>query len=209
MWYEKLANSNQLSLETGAYAEVSGKAIFNTNGSRRYFIEKRWAEEGKVLTAIMMNPSNAAHNQTDETVDQLINVAKDQGCHALHVVNIASIIDGTSSNLKNSQFAYEMINWNFVSAAMIEADVVFLGWGVKGHLGMLEQQKSNPDLVNAFNNVSSKTYCYDVLKSGDKKFAKKPIYYVPHPRPRIEKEKYRYVSIRLITDHEFMQLFIR
>lgn len=210
MWFETLANSNQLSLETGTYAEISGKAIFNTNGTRRYFLEKRWAQEGNVLTAIMMNPSNAAHNQTDETVDQLIDVAKDQGCHALYVVNVSSIIDGTSSNLNNAQFAYETINWAFVSGAMTEANVVFLGWGMKGQLGMLEHQNSNSNLVNAFKNVSSKIYCYDVLKSKDKKFENEPpMYYVPHPRPLLEKEKYRYVPIRQITNHEFIQLFIR
>lgn len=209
LWFEQLANRNQLPFKAGTYADISGKAIFNTNGIRRYFLEKRWGQGGNILTAIMMNPSNAAHNQTDETVDQLIDVAKDQGCHALYVVNVSSIIDGTSSNLNNAQFAYEAINWTFVSGAMTEANVVFLGWGMKGQLGILEHQNSDLNLVNTFKNVSSKIYCCDVLKSMDKKYTNTPIYYVPHPRPQLEKEKYRYVPIRQITDHEFIQLFIR
>lgn len=204
-----MANSNQLSFKSGTYADISGKAVFNTNSTRRYFLEKRWAQGGNFLTAVMMNPSKAAHNQTDETVDQLIDVAKVQCCHALYVVNVSSIIDGTSSNLNNAQFAYETINWTFVSEAISEANVVFLGWGMKGQLGMLEQQNSNSNLVNAFKYVSSKIYCYDVLKSMDRKYANNPIYFVPHPRPMYEKEKYCYVLIRQIKDHEFIQLFIR
>ncbi|WP_180954699.1 DUF1643 domain-containing protein [Bacillus sp. V5-8f] len=209
MWFKQLADSNQLDLESGTYADIEGKAIFNTYRTRRYFLEKRWAEEGTVLTAIMMNPSSASHDETDDSVDQLIDLAKNQGCYALHVVNISSIIDGTSNNLNNAHFAYEMINWNFISTAMTEANVIFLGWGMKGQLGMLGHQSYNSNLVNAFQNVSSKIYCYDVLKSTNKKFIKRPVYYVPHPRPQTDKEKYRDVPIRQITDLEFIQLFFR
>ena len=55
------------SLKTGTFGGIPGKAIFNTNGTRRYFLEKRWEDGGNILTAIMTNPSNAAHNQTDDT----------------------------------------------------------------------------------------------------------------------------------------------
>jgi hypothetical protein len=209
LWFVQLANSNQLSFQTGTYASISGKAVFNTSGTRRYFLEKRWAQEGNILTAIMMNPSNAAHNQTDKTVDQLIDVAKAQRCHALYVVNVSSFIDGTSSNLNNTQFACEAINWSFVTGAITEAKVVFLGWGMKGQKGMHKQQNSNSTLINAFKNALRKTYCYEVLKSMDRKYVNNPIFYVPHPRPLQRKEKYRNVPIRKIRKHEFTQLFIR
>ena len=55
------------SLITGTFGGIPGKAIFNTNGTRRYFLEKRWEDGGNILTAIMTNPSNAADNQTDDT----------------------------------------------------------------------------------------------------------------------------------------------
>ena len=207
MWYEQLANNNQLVFKEDTYSDILGKAIFNKNETRRYFLEKRWEEGDYVLTAIMMNPSKAAHNQTDDTVDQLIAVAKNQGCHALYVVNVSSTIDGSSSNLNNAHFIFESINWNFVSKAMTEANIVFLGWGVKGHRGMLKHQQINNNLVNAFKNILSKMYCYDVLKSNDKKFT--DLYYVPHPRPLFKREKYRNMPIRQISEVEFTHLFIK
>jgi len=83
----------------------------------------------------MMNLSKAAHNQTDRTVDQMIEVAITRGCNALNVVNVSSIIDGSSGNLKNAHFAFEKINWKFVSEAMTNANIIFLGWGAKGQQG--------------------------------------------------------------------------
>ncbi|MDP4107346.1 MAG: DUF1643 domain-containing protein [Bacillota bacterium] len=203
MWFEQVAISNQLSFETDTYNNILGNAVFNPNRTRRYFLEKRWAKGENILTAIMMNPSKAAHNQTDETVDQIIDVAKSQGCHALYVVNVSSIIDGSSNNLRDSHFAFEEINWTFISEAMEKAKIVFISWGLKGQQGIQEYQ------VNAFEKILSKLYCYEVVKSDNKKFTNKPMYYVPHPRPRYEQEKYRNEPIRQITELEFVQLFFR
>ncbi|WP_175251597.1 DUF1643 domain-containing protein [Bacillus paranthracis] len=209
MWFEQLANRNYLLFKEGICADIPGKAIFNKDWTRRYFLEKRWAEGGDILTALLMNPSHAAHNQTDNTVDQIIDVAKVQGCNALYVVNVSSIVDPNSNDLGNAQFDYEEINWKFVSRAITEAHVVFLGWGVKGQQGILKHQNSNSGLVNTFKNLSEKFYCYDVLKSKDKKYVNYPLYYVPHPRPIPNVNKYRNEPIRKITDQEFIQLFIR
>ncbi|BCD00031.1 hypothetical protein BC30048_2933 [Bacillus cereus] len=209
MWFEQLANRNYLLFKEGTYAGIQGKAIFNTHETRRYFLEKRWAEGGDILTAFMMNPSHAAHNQTDNTVEQIIDIAKVQGCHALYVVNVSSMVNPNSNDLDNAQFEYEEINWTFVLRAITEANVVFLGWGVKGQQGILKHQNSNSDVVNTFKNSSEKLYCYDVLKSKDKKYVNYPLYYVPHPRPIPYVNKYCNETIRKITDQEFIQLFIR
>ncbi|MFP7442926.1 DUF1643 domain-containing protein [Bacillus infantis] len=210
MWFEQLARNNHLSLKTGTYEGILGKAIFNMNGTRRYFLEKRWGDGENILTAVLMNPSNAAHNQTDDTVDQLIDVAKVQlGYDGLHVVNVSSIIDGSSSNVNSDQFAYESINWAFISEAISCGQAIFLGWGMKGQKGIIKQQNSQSEIINVFRNASNKLYAYEVLKSEDKKLIKNPIYYVPHPRPIFEKEKYSEHHIQPITALEFTRIFVR
>ncbi|WP_017689850.1 DUF1643 domain-containing protein [Paenibacillus sp. PAMC 26794] len=195
MLFAQLANKYQLHFKSGSINEIPGVAIFNTSCTNRYFLEKRWEQGGNILTAIMMNPSRASHDETDKTVDQLISVAKMQNCHALFVVNISSHIQGTSSKTKNSHFDYEAINWLFVANAILEAKVVFLGWGMKGQNGINKQQKLYPAIVKTFEASIDKLYSYEVLKSLDKKFIKNPLYYVPHPRPQRQKDKYKNTSI--------------
>lgn len=48
---QQTSKNNQLSFKVGTYTDISGKAIFNTNDKRRYFLEKRWGLGGKILTA--------------------------------------------------------------------------------------------------------------------------------------------------------------
>lgn len=45
LWFEQLARNNKLSLKTGTYDAILGSAIFNKDGTRRYFLEKRWGME--------------------------------------------------------------------------------------------------------------------------------------------------------------------
>lgn len=209
MWYELLADEHQLVLQKGICDGIEGRAIFNANGTRRYFLEKRWSGGEHILTTIMMNPSNAAHDETDDTVDQMIGVAKNQGCHAIYVVNTSSIINGSSSKLKDSQFSFEEKNWSFISHAMTYSNVVFLGWGVKGQKGILKQIKGNSNLVDVFEQAADKLHCYEVIKSTDKKFVRNPLYFTPHPRPQGQQEKYRNYPIRRIEDLELIQLLSR
>lgn len=80
-------------------------------------------------------------------MDQIIDVAKVQGCHALYVVNVSSIVDSNSNDLGNAQFDYKEMNWTFVSGAITKANIVFLGWEIKGQQGILKHQNSNSDFA--------------------------------------------------------------
>lgn len=74
-----------------------------------------------------MNSGNAHQNQTDDTVNQLIDFAKVQlGYDGLHVVNVSSFINGSSNHVDRNQFVYESINWAFMSEAISYGQAVFL-----------------------------------------------------------------------------------
>lgn len=208
VWFVELANEHELEIYSGDHKGFSGIAVFSLDKQNRYFLEKRWAEDGDVFTAFMMNPSKAAHNISDPTVDQLINVAKKNGCNALNVVNVSSVIEGNSKNLIDTQFQYNQVNWAFVSSALRQSKYVFLGWGVKGQLGIRNQLKMQPSIKNIFETEKEKLYVYEVLKSIDQKFKRLNLHYAPHPRPQANIKKYIEAPIVRIENLEFEMLFM-
>jgi len=205
MWFFDNAVAHGLTLCEGIYKEINGVAVFDDEKKHRYFLEKRWASDGDVLTAYMMNPSNATHNAPDDTVDQLMDVAKRKGCNALHVVNISSVICGSSSKMKNLDFRFNTINMDFCENAMKHGKYVFLGWGVKGQDAMAKHLKTNRQLIPSFEAVNHKLYTYEVPLSKDKKL--KNLYYPAHPRPREALNRYVNVPIRLVDSFDFSMLF--
>lgn len=208
MWFSNLAEKHGMNIYCGDCKGIKGIVVFDDDKQNRYFLEKRWVKEGSVLTAFMMNPSKAAHNKSDPTVDHLINVAKKKGCNALHVVNVSSIIDGKSKNLNKSQFQYNKVNWEFISDAMRRSTYVFLGWGVKGQLGISDQLKKKPSIKQIFETEKEKLYVYEVLRSKDQKYKHFNLYYAPHPRPQTEIKKYIERPIVRINNFDFEKIFI-
>lgn len=170
---------------------IVGKSIFSKKRKvkKRYFLEKRWSDGNKILTAIMMNPSRANEVSGDETVNQIINQAKKFGYDALYVVNLSPFIEGSSSKLKMAAFNYDELNWEFIIAAIQGADKVFLGWGMKGQKGLKKQLKVNSSLYNELKNYGEKYVCYELILSTSKN-KYDPKYYVPHPRPWKNKKIY-------------------
>ena len=207
VWIDDIADVNKLKIYRGEHKGINGIAVFDLDKQNRPFLEKRWAENGSVFTAFMMNPSKAAHDDSDPTVDQLINVAKKKGCNALNVVNVSSLIEGNSKNLNDTQFRYNQVNWEFVSNTMKRSKYVFLGWGVKGQLGVLDQLKTRPSIKQTFETEKEKLYAYEVLNSTDQKYKHLNLYYAPHPRPQGDLKRYIEAPIVQIENLDFEKLF--
>ncbi|MCW3792906.1 DUF1643 domain-containing protein [Paenibacillus sp. LS1] len=209
--YIELSEKNNLKLYTGVYHGIQGRAVFNKNISarKRYFLEKRWREGKNILTAIMMNPSNAAHDNTDDTVDQLIEVAQSYNYDALYVVNVSSFIGGSSSKLNSDKFVFDKINWRFIEQAMKESNMIFIGWGMKGQKAIFQQQKANISIFKTFMKTKKFIYTYEFMQSKNKVYLKKPFYYVPHPRPIRNKEKYKKQKLYKLTHVQLNKLLIR
>ncbi|WP_418026463.1 DUF1643 domain-containing protein [Paenibacillus sp. JJ1722] len=211
MKFLELSKNNNLKLCKGVYNGIEGRAVFNKNKSarKRYFLEKRWRKGKNVLTAIMMNPSNATHNNSDDTVDQLIEVAQNYDYDALYVVNVSSFIGGSSNKLNSDKFVFDKINWKFIEQAMKESKMIFIGWGMKGQKAIFQQQRVNITILHTFIKTKESIYTYEFIQSKNKNYLKKPFYYVPHPRPIRNKEKYRKRKLYKLTNVQLNQLLIR
>lgn len=211
MIFLKLSEKNNLRLCTGVHNGIEGRAVFNKDISarKRYFLEKRWREGENILTAIMMNPSNAAHDNTDDTVDQLIEVAQNYNYDALYVVNVSSFIGGSSSKLNSDKFVFDKINWRFIQQAMKESNMIFVGWGMKGQKAIFQHQKVNGIVLKTFMMKKHSIYTYEFMNSKNKIYSKKPFYYVTHPRPLRNKEKYRQQKLYKLTQVQLNKLLTR
>lgn len=202
MWINDFAQEFGLHPITGTYNQIDGIAVFNRTQTERYMLEKRWENGDVVFLAFMMNPSKASHSASDPTVDQMISLAQNNGCNALHVVNVSSIIDGNSNNLSSQLFSLSEINWEFIKKAMENASVIFISWGIKGQLGINTWLETCPEASEVFMKVQSKLHTYEILTAANEKIG-----YVPHPRPRGNFNKYINAPAKKISKNEYSKLF--
>lgn len=202
MWIDDVATNHGLAVQVGAYNGIAGVAVFNRVNTERYVLEKRWQRGKRIFVAFMMNPSKAAHNATDQTVDQMITLAQTHECDALHVINVSSIITGNSGTLNASHFQHSTVNWDFIEEAVKSAEIVFISWGIKGQQGINQCIAHLHTVRQVFMAIQEKLFAYDVLVAVNEQ-----IDYVPHPRPIGAFNRYVNTPIRKITATEFQRLF--
>ncbi len=204
MWIEDVATENGLEAKKGTHEGLDGTAVFNFTGEERFILEKRWSNGNKVFLAFMMNPSHASELSTDPTVDRMIKLAQSNGCDALQVINVASIIDGNSGNLSETHFIMSKINAAFIKKAMEKAHIIFISWGVKGQQGINTWLKSSNEAVELFKKAKPQLYAFEVLTA-----SKEKINYVPHPKPLGRNiKKYIEAPINKLENAEYNKLFM-
>lgn len=115
----------------------SGEAWFDSseNPRKRYFLEKRWNDEGEILGAIMMNPSVADEIQNDPTVDRLIRYAKAKEYVGINVVNIIPFINSKSKEFDRVDIpeVQEIQQTEAIKHMFNHANKIYLSWGKIGH----------------------------------------------------------------------------
>ncbi|MCR8853487.1 DUF1643 domain-containing protein [Lysinibacillus sp. FSL R7-0073] len=202
MWIHDVADQYNLEVKDGRHNNIDGIAVFDELLTKRYILEKRWRDGEKVFLAFMMNPSKAAHNKSDATVNQMIRLAKVYDCDALQVINVSSFIEGLSNDVPDESFTFDTINWAFIERALIDAYIIFISWGIQGQQGINNWLLSQNIVANTLYNVRLKCYAYEHLLA-----LKEKIYYVPHPRPRGTVRKYEDSLAHKLSLSELVDLF--
>ena len=147
-----------------AGGQVTGRAQFNTDRTRRYFLSRRWvfdmaAPDAGVLTWMMLNPSTAGAAEDDATIRKCVGYAKRWGYGAIRVINLFDLILTDSSMLNHPGFWHTMNSaandqvWRYWLAP---AEVpgwsrppdVIVAWGAKGSL-LSRDQWAAQQLVRA------------------------------------------------------------
>lgn len=212
MWIEEVAHEYNLGVLSGegnytcrdnTRLCLNSKAVFNDDGTNRYILEKSWSTGEKSFLAFMMNPSRASHLKSDVTVNQMIELAKVYCCDKIHVVNVSSLINGSSNDVPDESFNFNDTNWAFIEKALNEAYMIHIAWGVKGQKGINPWFSLNK-VSEAFYSNKHKFHTYETLTSDKEK-----LYYVPHPRPRGEVKKYETSLGFKLNQAELADLFGR
>lgn len=166
----------------------TGYAVFDSknNPTKRYFLEKRWKDEGEVLAVVMTNPSSANALGSDKTVEFLMEYARFKGFAALHVINIIPVINGNStivSKIEKEKLEIHVLDKksiHYIKTTIENADKIILGWGSLGHKYFKYLIKEDGEVKVIFQDKMDTTFAFGFGVKDN---------FPKHPRPN-NPEKY-------------------
>lgn len=115
-----------------------GTATFSDDETLRYTLVREWDADLPRLMAMLLNPSKADHDRSDNTVTRVIDFAKAWGFGSLVVTNMWPIRETKSKLAKewakvaifDHARRLEMeINWTHVDLAAEDCSAILVGWG--------------------------------------------------------------------------------
>lgn len=109
-----------------------GWACFSKNGKYRYLLGRRISDSPRRLLFIMLNPSTADANRSDNTITRCTNFARDWGYGTMEVVNLFAYRTPDVSELRQADEPVGPHNDSWIRNALISADRVILAWGNHG-----------------------------------------------------------------------------
>lgn len=105
-------------------------AIISDCGKFRYRLGRRWAEGGKALVFVMLNPSTADAEQDDATIRRCIRFAKAHDYNALEVVNLYAYRATKPADLRKAGYPVGTENDRHIAEVAGAAGAVCVAWGV-------------------------------------------------------------------------------
>lgn len=150
----------------------------------RFSLKKIWEPSKVEAGAIMMNPSNATHLLTDDTVKFLIEyLSQDKpelNFGSLTVVNLSPVIKGSNAGEDVADFPVEDgRNSNFILEMIENAKVIILGWGKVGQI--LGVPNLSPKVVKALykSRIKLRVFALKMVRENSM-----DIWYTAHPKPQ-------------------------
>lgn len=112
----------------------SSEAVISDDQKYRYYLSRKWSEEGKVIAFIGLNPSTADAERDDPTIRRCINFAKSWGGSKLVMGNLYAY-RSTNPNILNSvDDPIGVDNDAWLARIISESQIVIAAWGVLGKI---------------------------------------------------------------------------
>ena len=148
---------------------VGSGAIFDTTGTYRYTLWRRWSLESPQITFIMLNPSTADEARDDPTIRRCIGFAKTWGYGALEVVNLFAYRAAFPTALRSVENPIGIENDRYLLQAAERCAALVLAWGTLGSL--LDRDREVFKLLAG--GKARTLYCLGVTRDG---YPRHPLY---------------------------------
>lgn len=136
-------------------------ATVSTCGTFRYRLGRRWADGGKPLVFIMLNPSTADAQQDDATIRRCRHFALTHGFSALEVVNLYAFRATKPVDLKRASYPVGPDNDEHIAAAVRGAGSVCVAWGANA------RELERPQVVlPLIRRLGAEPVCLRITRSG-------------------------------------------
>jgi len=113
---------------------VTERTVFNDDRTHRFTLFRYWSSPEDYACGISMNPSGAAEDVSDPTVDGMVRRAKEHwGVGAYYQLNVMSIRGTYSSDLVKTSVVNLPENDEFIRRIAAKARIVVVSWGNPGH----------------------------------------------------------------------------
>ncbi len=113
---------------------IAERTVFNTDRTHRFALFRHWGDIENYACGISMNPSGAAENVGDPTVDGMVRRAREYwGVGAYYQLNVMSIRGTYSSDLAKTALVNLPENDEWIRRIAASARLIVVSWGNPGH----------------------------------------------------------------------------
>lgn len=113
---------------------VAERTVFNADRTHRFMLFRYWGNPEDYACGISMNPSGAAEDVGDPTVDGMVRRAREHwGVGAYYQLNVMSIRGTYSSALAKTSIVNLPENDEWIRRIVSQARLVVASWGNLGH----------------------------------------------------------------------------
>lgn len=107
-------------------------AQFSPCRTWRYVLRRRWSGEGEALLVVMLNPSKADENRSDNTVTRCVNFAQDLGFAGLTVANLFAFMATRPADMRSAPDPIGPDNDKWLRLLAQEHETKVVAWGANG-----------------------------------------------------------------------------
>jgi hypothetical protein len=109
-------------------------AVLSSDGAYRYVLTRTWAQSGRKIAFVCLNPSTADAHVDDPTVRKCMRLAAKWGGGCLSIVNLFAFRSTDPSRLRLVDDPIGPDNDDWLSHTIGSSDVVVAAWGCHGTL---------------------------------------------------------------------------